>query len=412
MKIRVIDSGCGTGKTTWAINYMRQNAKHKRFIFITPFLNQIKRAIEQTDIGMLQPKTDDSNFTKYSHLLSLISQGQNIAITHSLFQLGDQNLIDLLQVQDYELILDEVLEVISTIDIPTGVRNFFIQKEAISIDKYNIVHLTERGKKIQLEGAGKAIDNAFKLIQTNRVISITGNFFLWLFPVELLQHFNNIIIMTYMFDNQTMCNYLKVNNAQFTYYHTEYNNGDVKLIDGKCPYSGAKYKDLINIYDGKLNSIGKKSNYMSSSWYSKRSNKKYFKILSNNAFNYLLHIVKTKSDKVMWTCPKNSYDNGDVAILGCKKSFVVQNQRATNDYKYKTTLVYLSNRYQNPLYYNYFKQKGLFIDNNIFALSQMIQWIFRSAIRQNQPINIYIPSKRMRQLLQMWLNDQIENLIK
>ena len=410
MIVRVIDSECGSGKTTWAIKYMNQNHNDKNFIFITPFLKQVNRIIDNTQFEIEQPKLN--SISKYSQLLKLIQDGKSIATTHSLFQLGDQRLVDLLQVHNYELILDEVLEVISTVGIPDGIRNFFIQKQAISINKYNIVHLTQIGKRIQEQGAGKNIDDAFKLIQTGRVISITGNFFLWLFPVELLQHFNNVTIMTYMFNNQTMCNYLKSNGVQFDYYHTEYNNGDVKLIEGKCSYSGAKYKDLINIYDGKLNAIGKKSNYMSSSWYSKSSNKKYFKVLSNNAFNYLLHNIKTKSDRVMWTCPKGSYDKGDVAILGCKKAFVVQNQRATNNYINKDVLVYLSNRYQNPIYVNYFKQKGLFIDNNIFALSEMIQWIFRSAIRQNKPINIYIPSKRMRQLLQRWLNDQIENLIK
>lgn len=35
-----------------------------------------------------------------------------------------------------------------------------------------------------------------------------------------------------------------------------------------------------------------------------------------------------------------------------------------------------------------------------YALSEMIQWIFRSRIRNNESINIYIPSSRMRNLLQ------------
>ena len=35
----------------------------------------------------------------------------------------------------------------------------------------------------------------------------------------------------------------------------------------------------------------------------------------------------------------------------------------------------------------------------MYALSEMIQWIFRSRIRNNEDINIYIPSSRMRNLL-------------
>jgi len=37
----------------------------------------------------------------------------------------------------------------------------------------------------------------------------------------------------------------------------------------------------------------------------------------------------------------------------------------------------------------------------------MLQWIFRSSIRDNKPINIYIPSSRMRNLLVKWLNNEL-----
>ena len=51
----------------------------------------------------------------------------------------------------------------------------------------------------------------------------------------------------------------------------------------------------------------------------------------------------------------------------------------------------------------FFKDKGVTIEENDYALSMLIQWIFRSRIRDNQKINIYIPSKRMRNLLESWL---------
>jgi hypothetical protein len=52
--------------------------------------------------------------------------------------------------------------------------------------------------------------------------------------------------------------------------------------------------------------------------------------------------------------------------------------------------------------------KGNNIDKDIFALSEMVQFIWRSAIRNEQQINVYIPSKRMRNLLEQWLNDEFE----
>lgn len=43
------------------------------------------------------------------------------------------------------------------------------------------------------------------------------------------------------------------------------------------------------------------------------------------------------------------------------------------------------------------------VDEDAYALSEMLQWIWRSSIRDGKPINIYIPSKRMRTLLMNWL---------
>jgi hypothetical protein len=37
------------------------------------------------------------------------------------------------------------------------------------------------------------------------------------------------------------------------------------------------------------------------------------------------------------------------------------------------------------------------------ALCEMIQWIWRSGIRRGDPIHVFVPSKRMRNLLKIWL---------
>ena len=41
-KITVVDSICGAGKTSWAIQFMDNNFKD-RYIYITPFLEEIRR---------------------------------------------------------------------------------------------------------------------------------------------------------------------------------------------------------------------------------------------------------------------------------------------------------------------------------------------------------------------------------
>ncbi len=60
----------------------------------------------------------------------------------------------------------------------------------------------------------------------------------------------------------------------------------------------------------------------------------------------------------------------------------------------------------NPYEKKFFTSKGVKVKENMYALSELIQWIWRSRIRDGQPINLYIPSKRMRTLLKDYLESE------
>ena len=47
-------------------------------------------------------------------------------------------------------------------------------------------------------------------------------------------------------------------------------------------------------------------------------------------------------------------------------------------------------------------------DKDLWALSNMIQFVFRSRLRKGEPINLYVPSKRMRELFLKWLDGEFD----
>ena len=63
------------------------------------------------------------------------------------------------------------------------------------------------------------------------------------------------------------------------------------------------------------------------------------------------------------------------------------------------------NRFESPAAIKFFARYGVKIDRDEIALSEMLQWIWRSAIRDGKPVNLYIPSYRMRHLLIDWMNE-------
>jgi hypothetical protein len=57
-----------------------------------------------------------------------------------------------------------------------------------------------------------------------------------------------------------------------------------------------------------------------------------------------------------------------------------------------------------PIVKTFIESRGVAVNQDQYALSALVQWIFRSAIRDGKPITLYIPSERMRGLLMDWLN--------
>ena len=146
---------------------------------------------------------------------------------------------------------------------------------------------------------------------------------------------------------------------------------------------------------------------MSASWFKTKSDKRREEIkqLRNNIVNVFVNRFKSKSAQCLWTTYKDSHSK--LSGKGYTKAFLPCNARATNKYRGRDCLVYCVNIFYNPVEKNYFASKGVEIREDEYALSEMIQWIWRSAIRDGNDINIYIPSSRMRKLLIDWMDSLV-----
>ncbi|KKK39710.1 hypothetical protein WQ57_02060 [Mesobacillus campisalis] len=411
-KINIVDSIMGSGKTSWAIQYMNESAFYKKFIYITPFKSEVDRVINSVNRDFVQPEAVKGG-TKLDSLKQLIAKGENIVSTHALFQRMDTELIELIEMQGYNLILDEVMNVIEQVDISKDDLQLLMtartkaDEPVMTVDDKGFVHWNEKDYS---EGKFKDIRN---LANANNLMIYENITMYWLFPVSAFKGFEEIFVLTYMFNGQLQRYYYDLFNLNYTFYSVGCLNGKYSLIDNISleKENRQHLKQLINIHYSKptdridLNRVGEDRTAFSKSHTARMmesSAKK--KILKDNAFNYYRNKIGVSSEEVMWTtfkefektlCPKN-----------LKKQFVEVTARATNDYANKSTCIYFANRFMNPITKRFFTGKGVTVDEDLFALSELLQWIFRSRIRKGQQINVYIPSKRMRTLLEVYLNNE------
>jgi group I intron endonuclease len=160
-----------------------------------------------------------------------------------------------------------------------------------------------------------------------------------------------------------------------------------------------KLKNNINIYQHKkINSIGEKKTSLSKSWYNEAKTDT-IKQLSNNMHNFYSNIIKDK--KFYWTTFISQQRKVASCIRGLVKKYVGLND--IPEIKYNT-LAFCSNSYPNKTIQRNLKDE-LDINDNVFALNMLVRWIINVS-DINRPINIYIPSRRMRDILIDWLNNE------
>lgn len=406
--VNVCDAIMGNGKSQSAIAYMNEHPNQK-FIYITPYLeeaNRIKRGCPELHFVEPSNKIEDYNFKKHNHTAALIKEGRNIATTHQAFMGYTPDMLEDIRRWGYTLIVDENVDVlelygVSKEDIQLLVDGGYLKKEG---GEYL---LTE--KKYH----GKQFHELIAMMQSRRLFSVsTPNqeyFFYWVLPTELFLSFNDVYILTYLFEGQSIHHFLKIYDIPYRYIGIEKTDGGTGFrfaedLPGYIPEYISHLSDMIHIVEHrKMNSIGDPFYSLSMNWYDKTVNSDKIDKLKKNVFN-LFHNIwgDVSADSKLWGTYKA--DKGKIKGKGYAKSFLRFNARATNEFRGRDHLAYLSNVFMNTNEQLFYQANGINIDNDMYALSIMVQWIWRSAIRDGKPIYIYIPSKRMRTLLKNWID--------
>ncbi|WEK50885.1 MAG: hypothetical protein P0Y66_02030 [Candidatus Kaistia colombiensis] len=412
----VIDSIMGSGKTTYMIDHINRSyeercvdgaynpfADYPRYMFVTPFLKEVDR------IKGACPKLDfrspvTKGGAKLNHLDDLVRRGSNIAMTHALFYNVTDELSRLIADMGYTLILDEVIQCVEIDDTLTK-----SDKELIS--KSEMVLFDEVGNASWNEAKYAPYNGKFNkvrdLCRNNKLHRYGPNTYIKTMPLGYITSFKEVFIMTYMYKASVLSSCLAVEGVPVAMK---------TLIDGKLVAMNGKSheqairRDLqgkIAIHDGPQNKYGKQEGNeqpFSKGWL-RRCTPEMVRAIKASVGYYFKSVAKSKSFYNAWTTLKEAmvYFKGD----GYAKGFITVNARATNEYGHKTALAYLANMFPNPILVQYLHKRGIEWDQDLYALSEMLQWIWRSAIRNGEPISIFIPSERMRNLLIDWLNDDL-----
>jgi hypothetical protein len=418
----VVDGICGIGKTTGIFEHINRSIiktnPSNKVMYVGPYLDELTRVQQYFAEKFHKPKATfksdgfNSSVTKLNGLKKLLSQNKHIAITHKLFESIDEECIDLIKSQNYNLVMDEEPNVVQTLkDRYTYKLKNGIEKDLSDGDISELIRL----KALTLNGS-TVVDNGLNLERYSDLLVDVKNkkiklytkkrkegvedIYVWSQNPEVFKSFNTVHVLTYLFSGSFLQGYFNINkipyfidNLTSQHFYENPNNHPFHQLIKLAPTVDE------NLFPG-LESVP-----LSSTWFKRyrahlKSDPNLNNILKTKISSFLRQQGVHKEVK-MWTTLKKH--RKFLTDNGYKEAFVRFNARATNEYRNRSQLVYAVNTYPNPILINYFSINKSSVSQDSYATSALIQWVFRSQLRDGLPIKIFIPSNRMHDLLKTWI---------
>ena len=416
--INIVDAIMGSGKTSAAIQYMNEHAD-RRFLYITPFneeTSRIRDACPSLDFWIPSNQISKYEFRKGKHLKALVEQGRNVAMTHTLFKMSENEVVELIAERGYVVIIDEVIDVFEPLEISGSDIEMIINSGWLvgqgSGENTEYEYLESAAdKKYQ----GGRFTDLFTLARSRRLINLNESstkrkFCFWTLHKELFTLSDTIFVLTYLFDGMPMKAFLDMNGIPYRYTGVGKDaSGCYRFSDdAAAPEYVKTLPEKIHICsDARLNSIGDRRTALSASWTKeaamRHSDERLDRLRRNINTFFRNHCpADIRSDGRLWCTYKDAA--GRVRDKGFYNSHLAWNSRATNKYQHCAAMAYCVNVFMNPNMVNYFSACGTEVDVDQYALANMVQWIYRGAIRRGEEIWLYVPSARMRQLLKDWIS--------
>lgn len=419
--VKVVDAICGAGKSTQVMEHMRRNTD-KRWIYASPYLSEVGDG--NNTVGRIRENLPEMDFQcprdvggrgKTFHLKQLLASGCNISTTHSLLAFLDKDCLKLIKDNNYHLVIDETLDVISisksihTDDIKGLVGGYVIKDEATGRLRWNYEKYGDnyRGHFLDI----KNMCDLGSLYLHRDIILINK-----LSP-EVMSVFVSVKILTYMFEGSFMCAWLKLSGVKYEYedlqVSDEYYRPDAIKSRVRDKLKIRSTPRSIDAHNYGSNGLETPTSY-SATWYKYKKQEGLLSDIKRGCQSFLTMLRKEKiQNKVFWTTFKDyekdlvgdGYKRGTVVSDDGERvsPFLAKNKRASNEHADCNVCMYLVNVYAHGDISSYLEGQGVELDNNAMAISEMVQFIFRGSIRRGEDMYLMVASNRMKKLLEEWL---------
>lgn len=415
----------GSGKTTGIFNLMAEeySKTNKKFFYVSLFNSEvgdgnkkIKGRIHE-DLSFMDFKMPvNRGEGKKENIKDLMKKGYNIATTHASFKSFDKEAVQLMVDGNYTLIIDEALDCIAQYREWTREEiSPLIESSWMSVDDAGRLYWAKEGLK-----KGNKYEEIMKLCDTESLYVYKDEILIWEYPPLLLKSLEDVYILTYLFEGSIMSSWMEKNDIEWKWLPEN--------VLGLKPEEEIKTQVRENLTILKSNNLTKLraeekkgENQFSVGWYKRNCVKDGVRdkdksiVPPTESMERITKIMescvnrsKVPSKAIFWT----TFGDYKKALAGKGFTqtprdglppFLAYNTKATNEYRDHSLCMYGVNVFKSMTEINYLASRGIDFDMDQYSLSEMVQFLFRSTLRQNLPTKVLVLSGRMEEILEEWL---------
>jgi hypothetical protein len=405
--LTIVDYPCGLGKTNALLSILEARPD-LLVLVVVQTLSEVDRIISSVPKGRIYAPEGPGSLhrTKGEQLEPLVHAGRSIVITHNLYEragiLANQGAFS-----SYQVIIDEVPNAVSVSDLvldPVSFKEFYIDPGYFSLREGGLVVMTYKGDDEEARLKQALDERLISNIRSGRLYYDGKKHFIQTIPTSLFTHADSVTVLTFLSEGSLFLKFLEKHQIDYRV-----------LRSSKCNQE-FQQRARENLKIHRMPSLDKMSFGYSKQTSYKAKSKEVRSI--RNALKNLKQrdLAGVDLKNLIITCAKqnwfhrsgSSYNEAKPSLFSIDSrmfkgaNWLPNTTRGTNDYLHCTHAIYLYEQNANPILLNWLNANDAQFKSD-YSLTEMVQWIWRTRVRRGEPVHVYMPSKRMRGLLQAWL---------
>lgn len=395
--VTIVDRPCGFGKTSKLL--IPQLAEGGPYLVVVPLLSEVDRIIAEAAVPVEAPS--DVQGTKTDNLRGLLIDRLNIVTTHAMYsrlaRLCREGLLE-----GYRLVIDEVPSVIEVVSgpLPKSWDEFYVGDGYVEVDPID-GRVSPTAKWVDLkDGVSDSLNtDLFDLASSGRLHVTDRTFFLSVLPVELLSAGMAVTVYTYMTEASYLVAYL---NKMGVSYEIDVDPQEDERFRSRSARL-ITIRDIPSLTDIKWSHTAQGKIRPAEA---RRIAGAMKSIRQNKIPEVPLQDILVTTRKGLWTVDHQGSDRRAGAFSKGTRmtgaNWVANTTRGTNYFIHCSHVFYLYDQHPNPGITGWLGIEGRG-HSEAYALSEMVQLVYRSRVRRGEPITLYVPCQRMRNIFTGWL---------